>query len=96
MFRVKSKPEILGLKGMFFDYQYLKTDQGIFLLSFNGKGKGMSIWFIDHVKYKMKKVKDLESSWWYIEEKNGAITLNTTLNKSDINIEIEKAGGSKT
>jgi len=92
LFQVKSKPEIPELKGRFFDYQFVKTDQGIFLLSFNEEGKGMSIWYLESNEHQFEKVKDLESSWWNFGEKDGRITLSTTLNKKDINIEIEKTG----
>ena len=52
----------------------------------------MSLWYVDSKEYQLEKVKDLESSWWNFEEKERKITLSTTLNKKDINIEIEKTG----
>ena len=96
LFQVKSKPEIPDLEDKFFDFQFVKTDQGIFLLSFNEEGEGMSIWYVDSSKHQLEKVKDLESSWWNFGEKDGKITLSTTLKKKDINIEIEKTGYNKT
>ncbi len=92
LFQIKSEPEITELRDRFFDYQYVKIDQGVFLMSFNKKGEGMSIWFVDNEKHQMEKVRDLESSWWNFWVKNEIITLSTTLNRKDIIIEIEKTG----
>jgi len=92
LFQVKSTPEIPELKDIFFDYHFVKTDHGIFLLSFNEIGNGMSVWYVDSNKHQLEKVKDLESSWWDFREKDGKIILSTTLNKKDINIEIKKIG----
>ena len=90
LFKLKSEPKILELEVLYFDFQFIKSKQGIFLLSFNTIGKGMTVWFIDNKEQKLERVKDLESSWWNFGKKNGLITLKTTLNKQDITIIIEK------
>lgn len=90
LFQVRSVPEIQELNDKFFDYQFVKIDEGVFLLSFNEKDKGMSIWFVDNKKQQLEKVRDLESSWWSFGDRNGIISIETTLNKQDIKIEIEK------
>ena len=92
LFQVRSVPEIQELNDKYFDYQFVKVDQGVLLLSFNEKDKGMSIWFVDYKKQKIEKVRDLESSWWNFGNKDGKILLETTLNRKDIKIEIEKTG----
>lgn len=96
LFHVQSKPEIPELNDRFFDYQFVKADQGVFLLSFNKKGEGMSVWYVDNRRHQLEKVKDLESSWWSFGERNGKITLSTTLNKKDIDIEIETTFHNRT
>lgn len=92
LFEVRSEPEIEELKGKFFDYQFVNIHEGVFLLSFNEEGKGMSIWFINNKIQKLEKVSDLESSWWDFYEKDEIISLETTLNNKDIKIVIEKTG----
>ena len=92
LFQIKSSPEIHGLQNMFFDFQFVKTDRGIFLLSFNEMGEGMSLWYIDSKNLYLEKINDLKSSWWNLKEKDGKIALTTRLDRKDINIEIEENG----
>jgi len=90
LFKLKSEPKIHELEEMYFDFQFIKSTQGIFLLTFNTIGKGMTVWFIDSIEQKLERVKDLKSSWWNFGEKDGLITLETTLNKEHIKVEIKK------
>ena len=89
IFKLKSNPEIVALSNSYFDYQYCITDTGIFLLSFNKKGEGMSIWFIDNSDFKVELVKNIASSWWNMGLKNDKLILTTTHSKKDIQLEIE-------
>ncbi|MGV6829334.1 MAG: hypothetical protein ACWA45_08050 [Flavobacteriales bacterium] len=90
LFKVKSEPELIELEGKFIDYQFVTDENGIYLLSFNNENEGMTLWFINNGKPKLEKIKDLKSSWWNLEKKEGKITLKTTLEKQDIKVEIEK------
>ena len=92
LFNVKSEPEITGLENKFIDYQFVTDESGIYLMSFNNSNEGMTLWYIDNEQRKLKKVKDLKSSWWYLGEKDEKIILKTTLGKKEIKIEIEKTG----
>lgn len=75
---------------MYFDYQTIKSENGIYLLSWNKGKEGMTFWFIDNKTQKLNKIRDLESNWWNLTEKNGKIILSTITKNKDIIIEIEK------
>ena len=89
---MKSEPKIIELEDKFIDYQFVTDENGVYLLSFNNENEGMTLWFINNENPKLEKIKDLKSSWWNFEKKDGKIILETTLEKQDIKIEIEKTG----
>jgi|TARA_B110000116_G_C16665712_1_gene503857 hypothetical protein len=92
LFKMKSEPKIIELEDKFIDYQFVTDENGVYLLSFNNENEGMTLWFINNENPKLEKIKDLKSSWWNFEKKDGKIILETTLEKQDIKIEIEKTG----
>tara|TARA_B110001469_G_scaffold126734_1_gene145211 strand:- start:164 stop:742 length:579 start_codon:yes stop_codon:yes gene_type:complete len=92
LFKMKSEPKIIELEDKFIDYQFVTDENGVYLLSYNNENEGMTLWFINNENPKLEKIKDLKSSWWNFEKKDGKIILETTLEKQDIKIEIEKTG----
>jgi hypothetical protein len=64
LFKLKSEPIIPELEGMYFDLNDAETKDGLYLISYNHTGSGMSLWCIDRKNKELSKVRDLLSIYW--------------------------------
>jgi len=62
--KIKSEPFIQGLQDMFFDTNFAETNSGIYLISYNESGKGMTLWCIDKLNLNLHIVKELQPLDW--------------------------------
>lgn len=70
IFKLKSNPEIKGLNDLYFNLETAETLSGLYLISLNKKGFGMTLWFLDKKNGDFLKVKDLDNLWWSLDEDN--------------------------
>ena len=89
LFEFKSNPELQLFKDRYFDYNFFKTENGIFLISYNNEDEGMSLWFIDKNTVDFKELKKIITADWFFEKENNNIILTTKTNKEEIKIEIK-------
>ena len=89
LFEFKSNPELQLFKDRYFDYNFFKTENGIFLISYNNEDEGMSLWFIDKNTVDFKELKKIITAEWFFEKENNNIILTTKTNKEEIKIEIK-------
>lgn len=90
LFEVKSKPQIIQLRGKYFDLNDIETDNGFYLISWNEVGQGMTLWFIDKKTIELKKVTDLEPKHWNLRAIDGKIKLTAKGKQKDYKIEIKE------
>ena len=89
LFEFKSNPELQLFKDRYFDYNFFKTENGIFLISYNNEDEGMSLWFINKLTLEFKKIRNLISSDWDFINDGNKIILRTKTEKEEIKIEIK-------
>ena len=89
LFEFKSNPELQLFKDRYFDYNFFKIENGIFLISYNNEDEGMSLWFIDKNTVDFKELKKIITAEWFFEKENNNIILTTKTNKEEIKIEIK-------
>ena len=89
LFEFKSNLELQLFKDRYFDYNFFKTENGIFLISYNNEDEGMSLWFIDKNTVDFKELKKIITAEWFFEKENNNIILTTKTNKEEIKIEIK-------
>ena len=70
IFKLKSNPEIEGLNDFYFNVETAETLRGLYLISVNKKGFGMTLWFLDKKNGDFLKVEDLDNLWWSLDEDN--------------------------
>ena len=87
---IKSSPEVNGFSNQVFDGQFAKVDSGVFFLSWNKVGEGMTIWFLDKIELSLTKVKNLESNWWEIvKQTESGVTFATAFKDRDVSVQIK-------
>ena len=86
LFEFKSNLELQLFKDRYFDYNFFKTENGIFLISYNNEDEGMSLWFIDKNTVDFKELKKIITAEWFFEKENNNIILTTKTNKEEIKI----------
>jgi hypothetical protein len=64
LFKLKSEPVIQQLETLYFDLNEVETKNGLYLISYNSTGKGMTLWCIDKSTKELKKVRDLLNIYW--------------------------------
>ena len=89
LFEFKSNPELQLFKDRYFDYNFFKIENGIFLISYNNEDEGMSLWFINKLTLEFKKIRNLISSDWDFINDGNKIILRTKTEKEEIKIEIK-------
>lgn len=74
----KSDPEIPELAGKYFTALNRATSKnGIFVVSFNETGKGMTLWLIDIQSLSLILVRNIEAQWWSLSvDENEVIHLH--------------------
>lgn len=88
LFVYKSNPNLALFENSYFDYNFHETELGIYLISFNQLGKGMSLWYIDKATLEFQKLRNLISSIWEFKDENNKVILSTKTDKEEITIEI--------
>ena len=96
LFEFKSNLELQLFKDRYFDYNFFKTENGIFLISYNNEDEGMSLWFIDKNTVDFKELKKIITAEWFFEKENNNIILTTKTNKEEIKIQIKSDVSSLT
>ncbi|MGC4129716.1 MAG: hypothetical protein QM564_09195 [Bergeyella sp.] len=84
----KSSPELELFKDRYFDYNFFEIENGIFLISFNEKNEGMSLWFLDKNTLEYQKVRDIILSDWHFKEEENKIILSGITKEGEIKLEI--------
>lgn len=64
IFKLKSEPVLPKLETLYFDLNEVETKNGLYLISYNSTGKGMTLWCIDKSTKELKKVRDLLNIYW--------------------------------
>jgi len=64
LFKIKLDPIISDIEELYFDMNEAETNAGLYLISYNTKGKGMVLWCISKATGEVKKVKDLLNIDW--------------------------------
>lgn len=90
IFVYSSYPNLTLFENRYFDYNFHETELGIYLVSFNEVGKGMTLWFIDKSTLEFQKIKNLVSSIWEFKDENNQVILSTQTDKEEIKIEINQ------
>jgi hypothetical protein len=88
--KYESEPYLKELEGKFFDAQFIESQNGIYLISFNHEGQGMTLWFINKVTPEIKPVKELSSNWWIMSIRENKVILNAKGKDKVYHIEINE------
>lgn len=64
LFKLRSEPVIPELESIYFDLNEAETKDGLYLISYNSTGLGMTLWCIDKSTKELKKVRDLLNIYW--------------------------------
>ena len=90
LLRFRSQPEIEELNNAFFDEIDLKTEQGIYLIRVNEKGKGMTLCLLPSNKPELVEIVQLKPlSWIFNTTESGTLELIGFANKGKHRKEIK-------
>jgi len=64
LFKLRSEPVIPALENLYFDLNETETKVGLYLISYNRTGLGMTLWRLDKSTAELTKVKDLMNIYW--------------------------------
>lgn len=76
LFRFRFAPALPELEAHYFFEEILSTEAGLWLLSYNPPGEGMTLWFLDHADHEPEAVARVASQEWELEgHPGGALRL---------------------
>jgi len=90
LFKIKSEQVSENLEDKFFYHNYTETENGIYLISFNHTGHGMTLWFISKKTAEVEAVKELLPNWWDLSFKGKNVILKATGRNRDYHIEVKE------
>ena len=89
-FEIKSEPVLTELQNVIFNFSELETENGIYLISLNSVGNGMSLWNINKMNNEIQIVTKLKSLWWEMSKVENKVILKGTEYNKDYKLEIEE------
>ena len=89
-FEIKPEPILTELQNVIFNFSEIETENGIYLISLNSIGNGMSLWNINKLNNEIKIVTKLKSLWWEMSKVENKIILKGTEYNKDYKLEIEE------
>ena len=90
LFKIKSESVSENLEDKYFYHNYTETENGIYLISFNHTGHGMTLWFISKKTAEVEAVKELLPNWWDLSIKGKNVILKATGRNRDYHIEVKE------
>jgi hypothetical protein len=87
MFMLKTDPA-----NPFFDNKYFyslrEVNIGYYIMQYNSKGHGMTLWFMDKLTSEIVEINVLKSNWWNVQIKENGLLLTASDKNTKYNLEI--------
>lgn len=71
LFRFRFAPAVPQLESLYFFEETLTTESGMYLLSYNSPGEGMTVWFLGHEADQAEAIAKVEAREWELEGEPG-------------------------